>query len=109
MRYLFIFLLLIFTVIGCNNKNQSSSLNATNANNDVALQLPSDQQVAKAISRAESMSRGVAILGKRKISENEYEYYFYINGRLYYSPDALIHLDNGTWILRDHAGTEIIN
>jgi len=89
-----LFLLLVIGIALFNSCKSDSDKPSTTVNETILNTIPSDEKILNAI-----RNKDIEIIGKRKVSDNEYYIYYSRGGEINYSPYILLSLDNGVWLL----------
>jgi len=58
--------------------------------------VPSDEVIQR-----NCQDKWVKIIGKQKVSDNEFNVYYFRGNEINYSQFVLVRLDNGTWLLKN--------
>jgi hypothetical protein len=91
-----IFSLLVIGMVLSNSCKSDTNKSATAISGTIQSSLPSDEKILNAIK-----NKDIQIVGKRKVSDNEYYIYYSRGGEINYSPYILLSLDNGIWLINN--------
>jgi hypothetical protein len=95
MKKLF-FLSLFLGIVSLNSCKSDSSNPVTSSIVTNSSSVPSNEKILFTLNVPDT-----EILGKLKVSDNEYHIYFQRSGKVYYTPYRILRLDNGVWLLND--------
>jgi hypothetical protein len=84
----------ILGIITFNSCKSESDKSVTPVNDTAMSSVPSEEKILNAIK-----DKDIQIVGKRKISDNEYYIYYSIRGEINYAPYTMLCLDNGVWLI----------
>ena len=89
-----LFLLSILGIITFNSCKSDSNKSVTPVNDTILSSIPSEEKILNAIK-----DKDIRIIGKRRISDNEYYIYYSSRGEINYAPYIMLSLDNGVWLI----------